>query len=252
MFENYNLDEYLDPDLYDMENRDSEPDASFLLALARETGGPLLDLGCGTGRLTIPLAQDGFEVVGLDIVPEMLAHAREKASGLPITWVEGDVRTFALDRQFKLIFEGGAVFMHQLSNADQVAYLERVRAHLAPGGRVVLCVFFPQLQRLETNLEEQEWFSYTDEQGRAVRVSGFEEYDALRQVKIETAVRRITGPDGVETVRTAPLSLRYTFPQEMEALLAHAGFRVVERYGGLDRSPLAPDSRLMVYVFEAF
>lgn len=126
--------------------------------------------------------------------------------------------------------------------------MARVREHLAPGGRFVVSLFFPHPNGLQTVAEANEWFSYQNRQGRKVRVGGTEKYDELRQVKVETAIRRIANPDGSETVYTAPLSLRYTFPQEMEALLDWAGFVVTERYGGPDRSPLTAASRFMVYV----
>ena len=240
--------EYQRPDLYDLENPDFEPDGLLYLELANQVGGPILDLGCGTGRFTIPLAQKEFEVVGIDAAGAMLARAREKAGDIPIQWMEADARSYNLGRQFKLIIEGGGVFMHMLTREDQRAFLDRARSHLAPGGRLVIALWFPHPKALNTDLEEKEWFSYTDNEGRAVKVSGVEEYDELRQVKTETAIRRIAHPDGSEEVIMAPLALRYTFPQEMEGLLDQAGFEVVARYGGPDKSPLANDSRSMVYV----
>jgi len=243
-----NMDEYLHPELYDLENPDFGLEGAMFLDYARQTGGPVLDLGCGTGRMTLPLAQHGLDVTGVELFPPMLERARAKAAGLPITWVEADAREVHLGRRFGLIVESGGVFMHMLTRADQQAYLARVVEHLAPGGRFVFSIFFPHPDRLGTELEEKEWFTYQDEQGRSVRVSGTEAYDELAQVKVETAIRRIRGSDGEELVYVAPLSLRYTFPQEMEALLDHAGLVVLERFGGPERAPLAQDSPFIVYV----
>ena len=243
-----NFEEYLHPDLYDLENPDFEPEGSFYLSFARELGDPVLELGCGTGRMTILLAQNGVEITGLDVVPEMLALARQKAGDLPIQWVEADVRHFHLGRKFNFIFESGSVFMHMLTNADQQAFLAGVYEHLALEGCFVFSLFYPHPDILQTQAEEKEWFNYLDNQGRTVRVSGTEMYDELRQVKVETAIRRIAGADGKETTYVAPLYLRYTFPQEVEALLDYGGFEVKERYGGPDRSPLTADSRFLVYV----
>jgi SAM-dependent methyltransferase len=243
-----NLDEYLHPDLYDLENPDIEPEFSFLCAIAREVGGPVLELGCGTGRFTLPLAREGFAITGLDVVPGMLALARQKAGELPIRWVEADARNFHLGEQFRFIFENGSVFMHMLTNADQDDFLACVREHLAPGGRFLVSIFFPHPDLLLDVKEEKGWFNYQDGQGRTVRVSGTEEYDELRQIKLETAIRRVTGPDGAEQVYIAPLSLRYTFPQEMDRLLDGAGFQVVERLSGPDRTPLSAASRFLVYL----
>ena len=233
-----NMDEYLHPDLYDLENPDFEPDGLMFLDYARQTGGPLLDIGCGTGRMTIPLAQHGLDVTGVELFPAMLERAKAKAGDLPIHWVEGDARNFHLGRTFGLILEGGCVFMHMLTRADQEAYLARVVEHLAPHGRFVVSIFFPHPDRLATELEEKDWFTYQDEQGRPVRVSGYETYDELAQIKVETAVRHVSGADGEETVYVAPLSLRYTFPQEMEALLDHAGLVLLNQAAGLVAQPV--------------
>ena len=200
--------------------------------------------------MTIPMAQAGVDMTALDIVPGMLALAKDKAGkmpvgGRPITWLEADARDYHLGRQFALIFENGSVFMHMLERDDQRAFLDRAREHLAPGGRLVVSLFFPHPSQLVTDLEEKEWYTYLDELGRSVRVSGYESYDELRQIKTETAVRRV---EGEEQPRVVPLSLRYTFPQEMELLLETAGFQIHARYGGPDQSELTAESQYMVYV----
>ncbi len=248
MIDNPNLEEYKYPDLYDLENPDFEPEGSFYLSIAQSIAGTILELGCGTGRFTIPLAQKGLKITGLDAVPGMLSLARAKAGSLPVQWIEADARSFSLHLRFDLIFESGSTFMHMLTNQDQLAFLANVQKHLAPGGCFAVSLLFPHPGLLQTDLAEKEWFSYPDGKGGTVQVSGTEEYDQLRQVKTETAIRRITRADGQKIVHAAPLQLRYTFPQEMEKLLARNGFEVVERYGGPDRSPLTNGSQFMVYV----
>jgi SAM-dependent methyltransferase len=243
-----NLQEYQNPELYDIENPDFEPVGLFYLSIARETGGPILELGCGTGRMTIPLAIQGFDITGLDIVPGMLDLARKKAGDLPIRWIEADARDFHLNKKFNFIFENGSVFMHMLTNSDQDEFLARVREHLNPGGRFVMSLFFPHLAQLESAPEEKEWYTYQDGQGRTVRVSGIEVYDEIRQIKNETAIRRMTASSGEEEVHVAPLLLRYTFPQEMERLLDCSGFKVIARYGEADHSELSENSPFMLYV----
>jgi SAM-dependent methyltransferase len=229
---NYNnLEEYSDPAIYDCENSVFEPDGPFYLALAQRLGGSVLEIGCGTGRITIPLAQNGIHVTGLDIVPAMLERAKSKAIGLPIHWVEADARTFHLDTRFRFVFESGATFQHLLERTDQEAMLARVREHLAPDGCFALSAYLPQPGSLTTVEVEQEWFSYINELGQEVRVSGIQQYDPIRQVKTETAYRRWRDAAGHDILRCAPLSLRQVFPQEMEALLHYNGFAVVEWYG---------------------
>lgn len=243
-----NLDEYADPALYDLESHDFEPDGPFFLTLAQRVGGPVLELGCGTGRVTIPLAQQGIQITGLDVVPGMLARAKTKADSSLVEWIEADARSFNLGKTFRFIFEAGSLFQHLLERADQEAMLARVHDHLEPGGVFVLGVMFPHIEHLTTEEAEQDWFSYQNEQGQEIRVSGTQHYDPLRQIKTETAYRRWTDSNGQEVLRIAPLQLRYTFPQEMETLLHYNGFVVTERYGDRDFSPLTDESPLMIYV----
>ena len=243
-----NLVEYADPQTYDLENNEFEPDGPFLLALARRAGNPALELGCGTGRLTIPMAQSGVTITGLDIVSAMLERARQKAGELPIEWALADARSYHLGRAFRFIFESGSVFQHMLTLPDQEAFLARVREHLADDGLFVFGSRFPRFDLLDKVEEEKEWFTTQHPDGYEIRVSGTEFYDALHQVKIETAYRRWRNADGCETVRVAPLSLRYCFPQELEALLYYNGFTILERYGDNDGIPLTNDSRFLILV----
>lgn len=248
MSEYDNFVEYADPVLYDQENQKFEPDGPFYLALARRFPGPTLELGCGTGRLTIPLSQGGIDMTGLDVVPGMLELARKKSAGLTVQWAEADARTFQLDRRFRLIFESGAMFQHLLERPDQEAVLARVREHLTPDGCFVLGAMIPNAGMMENEENESEWFSYSNGEGQEVRVSGVQHYDPLRQVKTETAYRRWHDADGQEIVRVAPLKLRLFFPQELEALLHYNGFMITERYGDLDFSPLTESSAHQLYL----
>ena len=108
-----NLADYGDPIIYDQENSSFEPDGPFFLKMAQQVDGPVLDLGCGSGRIAIPLAQKGVDITGLDVVPGLLAQAKRKAENLPIRWVEADGRDFQLGQQFDFIFSAGCVFQHR-------------------------------------------------------------------------------------------------------------------------------------------
>ncbi len=109
MIDHNNLEEFADPVDYDHQDS-SDTGLAFYTALAQEAGSPVLEIACGTGRISIPIARLGFAVTGLDIVPGMLEQARRKSIGLPIRWVEGDARTFDLGEQFRLIFLTGNAF----------------------------------------------------------------------------------------------------------------------------------------------
>ena len=242
-----NLVEYTEPDLYDLENPDFDPDGAFYLALTQHYPGPVLDLGCGTGRITIPLARHGVPITGLDVMPPMLAHAQSKAADLPIAWIEADARTFRLPTQFQLILDTGATLQHLLDRADHEAVLARVREHLTPDGYAVFHTFAPHPSRLG-NMPEHDWFTYTTELGKTIHVSGTVRYDHWDQVFHEDAIRRWQDAAGQEVVRFAPLARRMFFPQEFGLLLHYNGFRVVHLYGDWDGSPITNASQLMIVV----
>ena len=203
MIDHNNLEEFADPQNYDAEDS-SDTGVAFYTALAQETGGPVLEIACGTGRVSIPIARLGLAVTGLDIVPGMLALARSKSAGLPARWVEGDARTFDLGEQFRLIFMTGNAFQAFLTRADQQALLARVRAHLHDEGLFAFETRNPRwaghapreqaeeglFANLETREQEQQGQPYTDSRGRAVHVSRTQVYDHVAQILHWTTYRR--------------------------------------------------------------
>jgi SAM-dependent methyltransferase len=232
----------------------------------------VLEIACGTGRVSIPIARLGFAVTGLDIVPGMLGMARSKSGDLPTRWVEGDARSFDLGEQFRLIFLTGNAFQAFLTRADQEALLERVRSHLhdeglfafetrnprwanlTPAGQEAL----PERVRahpqdeglfafLETRDEEEDWRTYTDTGGREVRVSKTQAYDHVAQILHWTTYRRWREGDQEQT-RITRIAVRYTFPQELAALLHYNGFTVIRQYGDWNLEPLTAASRSIIVV----
>src|SRR5829696_4102446 len=179
-----NLEEYADPAEYDRRDS-SDTGVAFYASLAQETGGPVLEVACGTGRVAIPIARQGFAVTGLDVIPAMLDRARFKAEAadLPVRWVEGDARSFDLgEERFQLIFLTGNAFQAFLTNADQEALLGRVRAHLHDEGLFAFETRNPRWDNratrateeeglfalLETRDAEEEGQTYIDSSGRDV------------------------------------------------------------------------------------
>ncbi len=148
------------------------------MAMARRTGGPVLELGCGTGRVLIPIAESEIEIVGLDSSPQMLSVCREKllneskdVQSKVLDLVQGDMRAFELSRKFSLVTIPFRPFQHLLTVADQMSCLENIRKHLLAGGKLVLDIFNPSLlhladeQYLQEHSEEPE---FTTADGRKV------------------------------------------------------------------------------------
>ena len=243
------LEGYRDAQAYDVEDGDYDADYPLTLALARELGGPLLDLACGTGTMAIRMAQLGYEVTGVDIIPEMIAWASQKAQtqGVSIDWVVADVRTFHLQKQFPLVYLLGNAFQHFLSRADQEALLARVWEHLHPQGCFLFGTRHPSPRNLfETRLPEPQ--TYTMPDGRQYVLSEQQEYDPIAQIQHYTFHEHWLTPEGLQEKKTYRTALRYVFPQEMEALLFYNGFQIRSCYGGWQQEPLTATSRYMIYV----
>ncbi len=273
MIDHDNLEEFADPDNYDIEDH-SATGIAFYTALAQETGGPVLEIACGTGRVSIPIAQLGFAVTGLDIVPGMLALARRKSANLRLSsgqslltrWVEGDARTFDLGAQFRLIFLTGNAFQAFLTRADQEALLARVHAHLHDDGLLAFETRNPRWVNLETcaesaegeeaeglfafletRAEEEVRQSYTDNSENVVRVSNTQAYDHVAQILHWTTYRRWHNGDQAHTKITR-IAVRYTFPQELATLLHYNGFTISRQYGDWNLEPLTAASPSIIVV----
>jgi SAM-dependent methyltransferase len=260
LIDHNNLEAFADPATYDTLDP-SDTGVAFYRGLAQEAGGAVLEIGCGTGRVTIPIAQLGIPVTGLDIVPAMIARARSKSAELPARWVVGDARNFDLNERFALIFLTGNVFQFFLANADQAALLERVRAHLQEDGLFAFETRNPRWAglvpraepyagmffQLETRLEERGLASYIDAQGRSKQASYTQVYDHGAQILHVTGYDRWREGEE-EQVALTRTALRYTFPQELAALLHCQGFAILRQYGDWNYEPLTESSPSIIVV----
>lgn len=251
MIEYDTLEEFRDPQTYDIEVAGNEEELPLIEQWARSLGGPLLDLACGTGRTAIPLAAQGYQVTGVDVVPEMIAQAREKAAAhaVSVEWVEADARTFHLRQQFPFMYMVGNAFQFFLTRADIEALLARVREHLPAEGCFLFETRNPSPQNLyETHHPEPR--TYTTRDGRQLVVTEEQQYDPMTQIQRYTSYYRWLHPDGqhVEKEKTNSVALRYVFPREIEALLYYNGFEIRTCYGSWQQEPLTATSREMIYV----
>ncbi|MEM9694162.1 MAG: class I SAM-dependent methyltransferase [Myxococcota bacterium] len=236
---------YLDPSYYDLLASMTAPaDAPFYNGLLSEGDGPyrLLELGCGTGRLTLPWARAGHDVWGLDISGAMIAATRAKAeaASLPLTLALGDMRCIAFDGRFDLVLMPYNTVNHLLELDDIKTTFDRVHDHLHESGRLVIDTFQPDPRRLHlTPSERTLLFRYRDPtSGDEHRFFERSHYRPDHQVNsLEWEVEC----DG-EVLRRDRFEMRVFFPQELLALLRWAGFRIEARYGSYERTPFAPES----------
>ncbi|HEY2388048.1 MAG TPA: class I SAM-dependent methyltransferase [Candidatus Binatia bacterium] len=212
--------------------RDPSGDRTFYLELAREVGGPVLELGCGTGRTLIPIARAGIECMGLDTSPAMLRVLREKSPDVHV--VNGDMRDFDLGRRFRLVTIPFRALSHLLDVDAQLACFACVRRHLEKDGALAFDVFDPNLAII-AKAEIPESLSVTfDDGGRPMRPFESTRFDRAHQV-LTVTFRFEGGPP--ELTGAAEIRLRWFYRYELEHLLARAGFTDVRLFGAFDRRP---------------
>jgi SAM-dependent methyltransferase len=234
---------------YDAETADYAIDLPAYGVLLERFGGPLLDVGCGTGRVALAFARQGLSVVGIDTSQPMLDRAKARQSGGTVNWHLADVTELALDERFGLAVFAYNGFMHLLEQEQQVAALARLAAHIKPGGGLAIDIANPvEMFRVEDTpglvFERQ----FTDpETGQVVMQQSLASVDRAQQIMSLTWVYDRIGPDGIVHRDLIPLRLRYTMASEMRLLLKQAGFSDVELCGDYDFSPYEEESpRLFV------
>ena len=243
-------------------------DVAFYVDAVRELGGPVLELGCGTGRITLALAEAGFHVTGLDNSQRMLEQCRPKLAAVPrdvqerVHLVHGDMTAFDLGENFSSVIIPFRPFQHLLQVEEQMACLESVRKHLWAEGRragekrghLILDMFQTDAERMHHVEYQKEGLvtEYMMPDGRHVRimerVAGF--HRAAQQNDVEM-IFYVDHPDGKDERLVFAWPLRYFFRYEVEHLLARCGFRVTALYGDFDRSPLEDLSPEMIFVAES-
>jgi SAM-dependent methyltransferase len=241
-------DLYLAADLYDAVHLGPHKgELEFYQRLVARTGPRVLELACGTGRLSVPLAASGLTLTGLDFSAAMLEKAQRNAAeaGVSATFVLADMCQFNLGQQFDLVFIPINSICHLHTRAQVENCFRCVRQHLAPGGRFVVDVFNPSLSILSRDASR--WYEvgeYTDAHGQPLKLVEQNRYDSATQ--INTITWRFEWGSGQVVTRT--LTMRQYFPQELEALLAYNGFEIKHKYGKYGEKEFHADSLQQIVV----
>ena len=255
---------YNEPEIYDLLFPNAEGSARVQDAARRERiiasekfyleeakaarGGPVLELACGSGRLTIPIARRGVEIVGADSSLSMLEAARTKAAaaGVDVTFLPADMRNFDLPTGFALIFLAGNSLQHLLTADDLKQCLACSRRHLAPGGRLVFDVSNPDpAQLMGDSGERKPVMRVIDSRRGEIVLEERATYDAASGIR--NVVWYLSVSDQPD-FRVIDYSLRMIFPKEIEQALRTTGFRLETRYGEYTRIPFEPSSPRQVYL----
>lgn len=246
-------------DLYDhIPGYAGRPDQAFYLDYARAAEGKILELGCGTGRLLIPIAAAGYEITGLDLSEYMLARCRKTLANQPsevqarTRIVRGDMTDFDLGETYALITVPFRAFQHLLPVEEQLACLQCAHRHLLPGGRLILDLFQVNLRYLidpESANEKQDFAGVALPGGRTLRrthrIAGWHRAEQYNDIEM---IYYVEHPDGHTERLVQAFPFRYFFRYEVEHLLARCGFGVAALFGSFDRRPLGDDSPEMIFV----
>ena len=240
------IDHYGDGDWYDAEYVHIRGDVPYYTGVARDVSGSILELACGTGRLTIPMAEAGAELVGVDLAPSMLARANAKRTQLSVptqrrlSFMRADMRSVRLERAFDAVVLAFNTIMHMLTDDDLVAALETVHAHLEPGGRFFTDLHMPLSDLLDRDPNER----FDPQQmvdphtGHRYIVTENNSYDARRQINtMRFYYQRVdTTGEPVGPERHTEVRLRVLFPREVDHWLERAGFELVEDWDDFERT----------------
>lgn len=240
------FDHYGDGVWYDAEYVHIRGDIPYYVAVAKTVGGALLELACGTGRLTIPMAQAGPKVVGVDAAPAMLAQARAKCTELApperarLSFRAGDMRSVRLGRRFDGVVLAFNTIMHMLTDDDLLAALCTARDHLARDGRFFLDLHTPLPDLLDRDPDAR----YDPQQmvdprtGHRYIVTENNRYDARRQINTMRFYYQRVDERGeaVGAERHTEVQLRVLFPREVDHWMDLAGFRIIEDWDDFERT----------------
>jgi len=234
--------------LYDFFQYGVEGDVKFYLDYFKNFKGKILEIGAGTGRITIPLIKQGLDVTALDIAPKMLEILREKSKkeNVKIKTICADMKNFKSKDKFKAVIITFSTFQHLYSVSDQLKALENIKKHLSSNGLLIFDVYNPALKYISKG----NWQWRKDKIANLPNVKGEvkidyrNRYDMAKQMMYQEY--RFKYPDGQEKI--IPLRMRFFFRFELEHLLYRAGFKIKKLYGDFYKTPFESNSTRMVFV----
>ncbi len=241
--------------LYDWEHCGFDDDLALYRNLARRCDGPVLDVGCGSGRVTLALAQIGVDVVGIDCSAGMLDIAQERLAGADLPgrvqlW-HRDICAWTQPAHFALAVFSLNGFLHLLTTERQLAALENIWRSLLPGG--ILIVDVPNPHAVFSPAQDGQLVlrsSFFSPQGREIWCFVNTRTDLAEQTQHLTLIydQAVAGDQGLVQRTRVDTDVRYVYRYEMIALLARAGFQIDALYGSYDLEPYTVDSQQMLFV----
>ena len=248
MNSNYKVGDLIyDANIYDGMNTHIDDLLFYKRWLPKNKSACILELCCGTGRLTIPIAEDGYNISGVDYTFSMLEQAKAKASeaGLKIEFIEADIRTLDLQNKYDLIFIPFNSIHHLYLNEDLFKAFNTVKKHLKTGGRFLLDCFNPNIQYIVEHEKKQiEVAAYTTKDGREILIKQLMRYERKTQINRIEWHYFINGKfDSIQN-----LDMRLFFPQELDTYLDWNGFKIIHKFGSFEEEAFYDSSEKQIFV----
>ncbi len=239
---------YDQADFYDMEFAARHEDLDFYRDFALRTEGPILEIACGTGRITVPVAKLGRPTFGLDLSGAMLTNARKRASedSVQITWIRANATSFTLQSRFGFIYMATNALQHVQKSVDVQKILRNVKRHLRPRGLFVFDVFNPSIHKLarpKTHRYLQKTFKLPN--GSRMSVEARSHYEAAKQ-RLHFELFYSQGKK--RNLLVKKVAMRCFFPQELDALLTSEGLRIKKKWGSFKGEPFQSTSPKQIYI----
>ena len=248
MNSNYKVGDLIyDAHIYDGMNTNLTDLQFYKRWLPKNKDARILELCCGTGRLTLPIAKDGYNISGVDYTSSMLEQAKVKASegGLEVEFIEADIRTLDLPEKYDLIFIPFNSIHHLYKNEDLFKAFNVVKNHLKEGGLFLLDCFNPNIQFIvEGEKEQKEIAEYTTKDGREVLIKQIMRYENKTQINRIVWHYFING----EFNSIQNLDMRLFFPQELDSYLEWNGFNINHKFGSFEEEAFNDDSEKQIFV----
>lgn len=239
---------------YDDDYHGYDVDIDLITAIAADCGAPALELGCGTGRVLLPLAAEGISATGVDISRGLLSVAQDKINsadqGDRLSLVYGDIRTVDLpQRDFRFAYCVSNTLMHCTTQNDQLLALENTFRHLASDGMLLIDLFNPDLVALSEVAGLHELANrWEDGDGNQVLKWSIRSVDTATQLQETCFIYEEIAADGAVRKNVCPFTLRFLWRSEGELLLEKAGFEVLSVWGDFDCEPHHSDSERLIFL----
>lgn len=236
-----------DANIYDGLNTSLSDLTFYKRWLPENKDARILELCCGTGRLTLPIAKDGYNISGVDYTSSMLERAKVKAAEaeLKINFIEADIRLLDLQEKFELIFIPFNSIHHLYKNEDLFKTLKVVGNHLKERGLFLLDCFNPNIQYIvESEKEPKVIAEYTTSDGRDVLIKQTMKYESATQMNRIAWHYFINGK--FHSIQN--MDMRLFFPQELNSYLEWAGWNIIHKFGDFDEKAFHHNSEKQIYV----